>query len=149
MEKKIRLSNQNTDIMIFKCNPCALEVLPVTALHHLMWDMKEIKQINTIHSQREEKKGKSSVRLLSYHGHTALQLFCLLQEVSHCLERNEGESRDMKGSAERLFFQTQRGVVSRSPPTTDLAWPMSPVSWLLACAPRGDLRAGLSTRLTV
>lgn len=82
--------------------------------------------------------------LLSYPGHTALQLFCLPEEVSHCLARNEGASRELSGSAERLLLQTQLGAVSRLPPTKDLAWPMSPVYWLLACAPRGDLHVGLS-----
>ena len=81
--------------------------------------------------------------LLSYPGHTPVQLFCLLQEVSHCLARNKGASRELSGSAEQLLLQTQ-GVVSRLPPTKDLAWPMSPISWLLAFAPRGDLHVGLS-----
>lgn len=82
--------------------------------------------------------------LFSYPEHMAVQLFCLLQEVSHRLARKEGASRELSGSAETLLLQPKLGVVSRSPPAEDLAWPMSPISWLLACAHRGNLCVGLS-----
>lgn len=111
-------------------------------VHFISPERRETKWINTIHWQ-SRKRGDLAEGVCPTLG-TAEQFLCLLQEVSHCLERNEGAGSELSGSTGRHLLQIQLGIVSRLPPPVDMAWMMLPLPSLLAWAPRGDLHVSVS-----